>query len=147
MRVASKFDAIDYDDLSNPSVMAAFYRRLFPAKQLYSWLNQDHGEPVNYASERHDGTADRDRRLTAASNPVPTKQWTNREIAFTLANDAYLVRRSLSSRRGPVERKAGTRRGRTAPADSLLIPSHYVAPHSATIPSHRTSTFTKRSSA
>lgn len=48
LRVASKFDAVDYDDLSNPSVMSAFYRRLFPAKQLYSWLNQDHGMHATY---------------------------------------------------------------------------------------------------
>ena len=23
--------------------MSAFYRRLFPVKQIYTWLNQDHG--------------------------------------------------------------------------------------------------------
>ena len=68
MRVASKFDAVDYDDLSNPSVMAAFYRRLFPAKQLYSWLNQDHGEPDDPIREWHDGDSGRpDSRLTEAS--------------------------------------------------------------------------------
>jgi hypothetical protein len=42
VRIASRFDAKDFDDLSNPSVMTAFYRRLFPAKQLFLWLNQDH---------------------------------------------------------------------------------------------------------
>lgn len=44
IKAASRFDAIDYDDLSNPSVMSAFYRRLFPVKQIYTWLNQDHGQ-------------------------------------------------------------------------------------------------------
>jgi hypothetical protein len=43
VKVAARFDAVDYDDLSNPSVMSAFYRRLFPVKQIYTWLNQDHG--------------------------------------------------------------------------------------------------------
>ena len=30
-------------DLSNPMVMLTFYRRLFPFKALFLWLNQDQG--------------------------------------------------------------------------------------------------------
>ncbi|KAG0148636.1 hypothetical protein CROQUDRAFT_41173 [Cronartium quercuum f. sp. fusiforme G11] len=43
--------------------MSNFYRRLFPWKQLFLWLNQDH---------------------------VPTYAFTHREFAVTLRNDAYL---------------------------------------------------------
>ncbi|GAA6027276.1 hypothetical protein JCM8097_002549 [Rhodosporidiobolus ruineniae] len=50
-------------DLSNPMVMRTYYARLFPWKQLFLWLNQAH---------------------------APTKQWTHREFAFTLQNEAYL---------------------------------------------------------
>lgn len=29
-------------DLSNPWIMLTFYRRLFPFKHLFEWLNQSH---------------------------------------------------------------------------------------------------------
>ncbi|KAI0090465.1 prim-pol domain-containing protein [Irpex rosettiformis] len=50
------------EDLS-PEVMLAFYRRLYPFKSLFTWLNHEH---------------------------TPTKQFINREFAFTLAGDVYL---------------------------------------------------------
>ena len=50
------------EDLS-PEVMLAFYRRLYPFKSLFTWLNHEH---------------------------TPTKQYINREFAFTLAGDVYL---------------------------------------------------------
>jgi hypothetical protein len=49
-------------DLS-PEVMLAFYRRLYPFKSIFTWLNHEH---------------------------TPTKQFSNREFAFTLAGDIYL---------------------------------------------------------
>lgn len=58
-RVASKFDAKDYDDLSNPNVMQTFYRRLFPYKQLFHWLNQDHGALTDI--DQRDASDGRDR--------------------------------------------------------------------------------------
>lgn len=30
-------------DASNPEVMKTFYNRLFPWKQLFTWLNHEHG--------------------------------------------------------------------------------------------------------
>lgn len=44
-------------------VLLAFYQRLFPFKHLFTWLNHAH---------------------------APQKDFTNRELAFTLQNDAYL---------------------------------------------------------
>ncbi|BGP16015.1 hypothetical protein JCM10213_005434 [Rhodosporidiobolus nylandii] len=57
-------------DLSNPMVMRTYYSRLFPFKQLFLWLNQAH---------------------------APTKQWTHREFAFTLQNEAYLRYQSFTT--------------------------------------------------
>ncbi|WVQ79375.1 hypothetical protein IAT38_001472 [Cryptococcus sp. DSM 104549] len=51
----------DYD-ASSPQVMNAFYRRLFPYKPFFNWINQDH---------------------------VPQSLWRNREFAFTLPGDIY----------------------------------------------------------
>ncbi|ORY92646.1 hypothetical protein BCR35DRAFT_298123 [Leucosporidium creatinivorum] len=50
-------------DLSNPFVMLTYYRRCFPFKQLFLWLN--HGQ-------------------------VPTRQFTHREFAMNLPNDVYI---------------------------------------------------------
>ncbi|CAH0019194.1 unnamed protein product [Clonostachys rhizophaga] len=47
---------------SDPEIMRSFYQRLFPWRYLFQWLN--HG-------------------------PTPTNDWTHREFAFTLQNDAY----------------------------------------------------------
>ncbi|KAK9243514.1 hypothetical protein V1506DRAFT_544238 [Lipomyces tetrasporus] len=48
---------------ATPELMEMFYQRLFPFKALFQWLNHF---------------------------PSPTSSFTNREIAFTLQNDAYL---------------------------------------------------------
>ncbi|KAK6908533.1 hypothetical protein I203_102535 [Kwoniella mangroviensis CBS 8507] len=53
---------VDYDP-SSPQVMNAFYRRLFPYRPFFLWLNQDQ---------------------------VPSKLFTHREFAFTLAGDVYI---------------------------------------------------------
>lgn len=41
----------------------AYYKRLFPFKSIYNWLNHQH---------------------------PPTRLWTNREFAFTLPGDVYM---------------------------------------------------------
>lgn len=46
-----------------PEVMLAFYRRLYPFKSVFGWLNHDH---------------------------APSKLFTQREFAFTLQGDVYL---------------------------------------------------------
>ena len=46
-----------------PELMLTFYRRLYPFKSIFNWLNHEH---------------------------TPTKLFTHREFAFTLAGDVYL---------------------------------------------------------
>jgi DNA primase small subunit len=46
-----------------PELMLAFYRRLYPFKSIFKWLNHEH---------------------------TPSRLFTHREIAFTLQNDVYL---------------------------------------------------------
>ncbi|KAG4304865.1 hypothetical protein PORY_001540 [Pneumocystis oryctolagi] len=58
------------NEFSDPSVIFAFYQRIFPFKYIFQWLNR---------------------------SPVPSKAFYNREIAFTLQNDAYLRYNSFST--------------------------------------------------
>ncbi|GAA5999062.1 DNA primase subunit PRI1 [Rhodotorula paludigena] len=57
-------------DLSNPMVMRTYYARLLPWKAMFLWLNQAQ---------------------------LPTRQFTHREFAFTLQNDAYLRYQSFAT--------------------------------------------------
>ncbi|CUA68839.1 DNA primase small subunit [Rhizoctonia solani] len=57
-------------DASSPEVTMAFYRRLYPFKPIYNWLNQDH---------------------------TPSRLITNREFALTLQGDVYLRYNSFSN--------------------------------------------------
>lgn len=54
--------AMDNEPLT-PELMLAFYRRLYPFKSLFNWLNHEH---------------------------TPTKLFYQREFAFTLQGDVYL---------------------------------------------------------
>ncbi|EIW78466.1 prim-pol domain-containing protein [Coniophora puteana RWD-64-598 SS2] len=62
--------ALDSDNEVTPEVMLAFYRLLYPFHSLFTWLNQ---------------------------GQIPTKLFTQREFAFTLAGDVYLRYHSFMS--------------------------------------------------
>ncbi|TFY69581.1 hypothetical protein EVG20_g3098 [Dentipellis fragilis] len=62
--------AVEELDPSSPEVMLAFYRRLYPFKSIFKWLNHEH---------------------------TPTRLFTNREIAYTLQSDVYLRYNSFTT--------------------------------------------------
>ncbi|TFK92525.1 prim-pol domain-containing protein [Polyporus arcularius HHB13444] len=55
---------------TTPDIMLAFYRRLYPFKSIFTWLNHEH---------------------------APTKLFTHREFAFTLQGDVYLRYNSFAN--------------------------------------------------
>jgi DNA primase small subunit len=59
-------------------VMTNFYRRLFPYRPFFQWLNQDYGKLSQLSIEN------------LAEHVVPRKLFTHREFAFTVSDDIYI---------------------------------------------------------
>ncbi|KAI0698065.1 prim-pol domain-containing protein [Cerioporus squamosus] len=62
--------AVQDAEPTTPDIMLAFYRRLYPFKSIFAWLNHEH---------------------------APTKLFTHREFAFTLQGDVYLRYNSFAN--------------------------------------------------
>ena len=62
--------AVTESEPTTPDIMLAFYRRLYPFKSIFTWLNHEH---------------------------APTKLFTHREFAFTLQGDVYLRYNSFAN--------------------------------------------------
>ena len=62
--------AVSGSEPTTPDIMLAFYRRLYPFKSIFTWLNHEH---------------------------APTKLFTHREFAFTLQGDVYLRYNSFAN--------------------------------------------------
>jgi len=57
-------------EIPTPELMLAFYRRIYPFKSIFKWLNHEH---------------------------TPSRLFTHREIAFTLQTDVYLRYNSFAT--------------------------------------------------
>jgi DNA primase small subunit len=79
-----------YGSAKSPEVMLAFYRRLFPYKPFYLWLNQEHGKiaPNEWHGLRH---------AYGWYSIVPSRLFTHREFAFTLGESTYVRYNSFNN--------------------------------------------------
>ncbi|KAH8083529.1 hypothetical protein HD553DRAFT_296901 [Filobasidium floriforme] len=97
------------DDAKSPEVMLAFYRRLFPYKPFFLWLNQEH---------------------------VPSRLFTHREFAFTLGESTYVRYNSFNNvedfkkeilRANPTRFEIGPIYN-VRPRDRKSVPQHVLRP-------------------
>ena len=78
----------------SPEVMLAFYRRLFPYKPFYLWLNQEHGQSFGLGHQSKLSQAKTKGLFTLL---VPSKLFTHREFAFTLGESTYVRYNSFNN--------------------------------------------------
>lgn len=73
-------------DLSNPLIMITFYRRLFPFKQLFLWLNQEQSSSPLPSLD-----------IELMRRVAPTRQFTHREFSYTLEGEVYVRYKSFAN--------------------------------------------------
>ena len=73
--------------------MLAFYRRLFPYKPFFLWLNQEHGEQVSLVMYRGVQLNE----CLFLHFVVPSRLFTHREFAFTLGESTYVRYNSFNN--------------------------------------------------
>lgn len=70
----------------------AFYKYLLPWKSLYTWLNRTYTAPAPVT-----GPSSYSPSTSSSSAPPASRNFTHRELAFTLHNEAYLRYNSFST--------------------------------------------------
>jgi DNA primase small subunit len=80
---------LELGDINEPTSYMAYYKYLLPWKQLYVWLNRAYSSPASAASKTGPSSA--------SSSAAASRNFTHREFAFTLHNEAYLRYNSFAS--------------------------------------------------
>lgn len=79
--------------MGEPTAYMAYYKYLLPWKQLYIWLNRSYTSPSALTPSNGSSSSP----STSSSVGQASRNFTHREFAFTLHNDAYLRYNSFAT--------------------------------------------------
>jgi DNA primase small subunit len=80
---------LEQAEMGEPTAYLAYYKYLLPWKQLFLWLNRTYTIPTSSTSTTSSATA--------STSGQASRNFTHREFAFTLQNEAYLRYNSFGS--------------------------------------------------